>query len=217
MGAGIPKQYLPLAGKTVLEYTLQRFTGIDAIKGLVVVLAADDHYWQSLQTTSNTLIHTTIGGEERYQSVLNGLRYLEKMADTDDWVLVHDAARPCIRAADIKKLIRATSLCADGAILAVPVRDTMKRADPGNRITATVSRDQLWHAQTPQIFQLGTLRAALEKVVEQNTTVTDEAQAIELIGLSPLLVEGHPDNIKITHPADLTLAEIYLRQQEKPL
>jgi 2-C-methyl-D-erythritol 4-phosphate cytidylyltransferase len=217
MGTGIPKQYMPLAGKTVLEHTLQRFTGIDTIKGLVVVLAADDHYWQSLQITSNTLIHTTIGAAERYQSVLNGLRYLEKMADADDWVLVHDAARPCVRPADIKKLINATSLCVDGAILAVPVRDTMKRADAGNRITATVSRDQLWHAQTPQIFQLGTLRAALEKVVGQNMAVTDEAQAIEMTGLCPLMVEGHPDNIKITHPADLSLAEIYLRQQETQL
>ena len=102
MGTGIPKQYMPLAGKTVLEHTLQRFTGIDVIKGLVVVLASDDHYWQSLQITSNTFIHTTIGGAERYQSVLNGLRYLEKMADADDWVLVHDAARPCVRPADIK-------------------------------------------------------------------------------------------------------------------
>ena len=116
-----------------------------------------------------------------------------------------------------KKLINATSLCVDGAILAVPVRDTMKRADAGNRITATVSRDQLWHAQTPQIFQLGTLRAALEKVVGQNMAVTDEAQAIEMTGLCPLMVEGHPDNIKITHPADLSLAEIYLRQQETQL
>jgi len=217
MGTGTPKQYLPLAGKTVLEHTLQRFTDIDAIKGLVVVLAADDHYWQSLQLTSNTLIHTTLGGAERYQSVLNGLRYLEKMADADDWVLVHDAARPCVRPADIKKLISATSLCADGAILAVPVRDTMKRSDAGNRITATVSRDKLWHAQTPQIFRFATLRSALEKVVGQNLSVTDEAQAIEATGLCPLLVEGHPDNIKITHPADLSLAEIYLRQQEKQL
>jgi 2-C-methyl-D-erythritol 4-phosphate cytidylyltransferase len=215
MGAGIPKQYLHLAGKTVLEHTLQQFINIDSIKGLVVVLAADDQYWPSLNLDSTNRIHTTSGGLERYNSVLNGLHYLEQMAHEDDWVLVHDAARPCVRPHDIKKLISAMSQCPDGAILAVPVRDTMKRSDSDNRITSTVSRDRLWHAQTPQIFRLSALRDALERVISQNISVTDEAQAIELTGLHPLLVEGHPDNIKITHPADLALAEIYLNQQEK--
>jgi 2-C-methyl-D-erythritol 4-phosphate cytidylyltransferase len=215
MGAGIPKQYLQLAGKTVLEHTLQQFINIDAIKGLVVVLAAEDEYWPTLNLDSTARIHTTSGGIERYNSVLNGLRYLGQMAHDDDWVLVHDAARPCVRPDDIKKLISAMSQCPDGAILAVPVRDTMKRADSDNLITGTVSRDRLWHAQTPQIFRLSALRDALEMVIRQNISVTDEAQAIELTGLRPLLVEGHPDNIKITHPADLALAEIYLNQQEK--
>ncbi len=215
MGNGMPKQYLPLAGKTVLEHTLQCFTDLDVVSGIVLVIAEQDRYWKTLPISANPRIYTTIGGAERCQSVLYGLRYLEKMACPDDLVMVHDAARPCVRAFDIEKLINLAGQCDDGAILGIPVRDTMKRADTGNQITETVCRDHLWHALTPQIFKLSLLRNALESVIANKLTVTDEAQAIEMTGLRPLLVEGHPDNIKITHPADLPLAERYLTLQEK--
>jgi len=214
MGTEVPKQYLPLYGKTILEHSLKHICGHDAIKGIVVVLAENDNRWNTLPLASNLKIHTTTGGIQRYHSVLNGLHYLNTLAQADDWVLVHDAARPCLRTDDLDKLLEAASGCPDGAILAVPVRDTMKRADPDNRISATVNRDQLWHALTPQIFRLSALRSALEKIIANNIAVTDEAQAMEITGVRPLLVEGHHDNIKITHQADLVLAEIYLAQQE---
>ncbi len=215
MGVNTPKQYLPLLGKTVLEHTLQRFCDHPAVNGVVVVLAENDHYWKTVSPATNQKIHTTTGGLKRCHSVLNGLRYLENIAQADDWVMVHDAARPCIRPKDLDKLIHAASGCPDGAILAVPVRDTMKRAGIDSKISETVSRDDLWHALTPQMFRLSTLKTALKNAIEKNIPVTDEAQAVELTGLRPLLVEGHADNIKITHQADLALAETYLAQQER--
>lgn len=214
MGVNTPKQYLTLSGKTVLEHTLQRFCDHVAIKGIVVVLPENDHYWKTVSLATNKKIHTTIGGPKRYHSVLNGLHYLEKIANADDWILVHDAARPCVRIEDIDKLILAVQSCPDGAILAVPARDTMKRAKD-MQIDSTISRDDLWHALTPQMFRLSILKTALEQAIETDIPVTDEAQAIELTGLRPLLVEGHADNIKITHQVDLALAETYLAQQKR--
>jgi len=214
MGTEVPKQYLPLYGKTIVEHSAGRLCDHKSIAGVIVVLAENDARWDSLPLATNPKIHTTTGGMQRYHSVLNGLLYLNTIAQADDWVLVHDAARPCLRTDDIDKLIQAASACADGAILAVPVRDTMKQADPDNRISATVNRNQLWHALTPQMFRLSVLRSALENIIANNIAVTDEAQAIEMTGVRPLLVEGHPDNIKITLQADLVLAEIYLARQE---
>lgn len=217
MGAEIPKQYLPLMGKTVLEHTVLRFCEHVDIRAVIVVLADNDLHWKKLSLAKNPKVHTTTGGIQRYHSVFNGLRYLEKMASVDDWVLVHDAARPCIRIEDINKLIQAAVSSVDGAVLAIPERDTMKRATRDRKIESTVSRDDLWHAQTPQIFRYSMLKSALENVFAKNIPVTDESQAIEMFGKFPMLVEGHADNIKITHPADLMLAEVYLKQQESRL
>lgn len=214
MGAEVPKQYLQIKGKTILEHTLARFCQHPRIEGVVVARAADDKYWPALEVVSHPKVMQTLGGRERCHSVLNGLAYLQNRAQPDDWVLVHDAARPCIRAEDIERLMSELSHHPVGGILALPVRDTMKRGDAGNEIIETVDRQGLWHALTPQMFRLGTLNNALQEAIVNNRLVTDEAQAMELAGLRPKLVQGHPDNIKVTHKLDLSLAELYLSQQE---
>lgn len=215
MGGHIPKQYLPLRGKTVLEHTVERLLQLDPIAGIVVVLHEQDNHWTSLPLAGHAKIHTTIGGAERCNSVLNGLRRLEPIANPDDLVLVHDAARPCVRIGDVMRVIEAARTCPDGAILAIPVRDTLKRAGSFGFIENTIDRASLWQAQTPQAFGLVLLRDALEQAVAHRTLVTDEAQALELTGRKPFLVEGHPDNIKITDPSDLNLAMLYLQNQEQ--
>jgi 2-C-methyl-D-erythritol 4-phosphate cytidylyltransferase len=154
-----------------------------------------------------------MGGAERCHSVLNGLAGLAQRAAGNDWVLVHDAARPCLRRADLDGLIVAVEDDPVGGILGVPVRDTMKQAGPTDRIEATVPRDGLWHAFTPQAFRLGLLRRALETALAAGRLVTDDASAVELLGLQPRLIEGHADNIKITRPEDIPLAHFFLEQQ----
>ena len=200
MKTDVPKQYLKIRGKTILEHTLDRFLKHSKIDGIVVVIADTDEYWSSIPITDNKKITTAPGGRERCHSVLNGLKCLLSIAMPDDWVLVHDAARPCLRKEDIDHLIDSLGNHHVGGILATPVRDTMKRAGINNEITETVERDQLWHALTPQMFRLGPLASALDKQIEENRLVTDEAMAMELSGKFPLLVEGHPDNIKIFLP-----------------
>jgi 2-C-methyl-D-erythritol 4-phosphate cytidylyltransferase len=155
------------------------------------------------------------GGQERRDSVLNSLDALTEHASIDDWVLVHDAVRPCLRDEDIDRLMNALWSDAVGGLLAVPVRDTMKRAGGDGRISETVSRESLWHAQTPQMFRLGALRDAIRQSVDAGRNVTDEAQAMELTGARPGLVQGHEDNIKITQPEDLKLAEMFLTRMEE--
>jgi len=215
MEADIPKQYLQIKGKCILEYTLEKFCHYPRIEGIVIALAENDKYWPGLSISSNKKIIQTIGGAERCHSVLNGLRCLGNVAASNDWVLVHDAVRPCVRVEDIEKLIDSVGAGVKGGLLAVPVRDTMKRADKTNCVTETVDRSGLWHALTPQMFRLAELIAALEHTLRDKLLVTDEAQAMEFHKVNPLLVEGHPDNIKVTHPRDLLLAELYLLEQEK--
>jgi len=210
-----PKQYLTLQGRALLEHVLQCFCDHPAIAGIVVALAPEDPFWGELAIAGHDKITTVTGGLERCHSVLNGLQALQEAAARDDWVLVHDAARPCLRRADIDALIEALAAHPVGGILAIPVRDTMKRAGPGNVIEATVDRTRLWHALTPQMFRLGLLEQALAAAVAAGSLVTDEAQAVEITGRQPLLVPGHPDNIKVTHRSDLPLAELFLSQQEK--
>ena len=212
MSAERPKQYLPLLGRTVIEHSLDKLMGVPAIAGGIVVLAADDRYWPTLAYRSDKPLWLTAGGSERCQSVYNGLSALAPRAKPDDWVVVHDAARPCIRQSDIEQLF--TTLLDDpvGGLLAVPVKDTLKRADRELRVSETENRDQLWQAQTPQVFRLQILQDALSIGLRQGKIVTDEAAAIEDIGLSPRLVQGHYDNIKITTPEDLILAEFYMNQ-----
>ncbi|MFO1436184.1 MAG: 2-C-methyl-D-erythritol 4-phosphate cytidylyltransferase [Gammaproteobacteria bacterium] len=215
MGADLPKQYLPLRGKTIIEHTLQRFVDHPRIDGVMVALAAHDEVWPTLEISKHPKIHRTAGGRERCHSVLNALKALAWNSSFIDWALVHDAARPCLRRADIDCMLDAVVDHPVGGILALPVRDTMKRADENNTITETIDRTGMWHALTPQMFRIGPLASAIESALAQGVNVTDEAQAMELSGQWPLLVEGHADNIKVTRPQDLVLAEIYLRYQEE--
>lgn len=210
MKADRPKQYLPLRGRTVIEHTLACFTHHPAINGIVVALSQGDPYWPELHIDSAIPLHVAAGGQERCHSVLNALRLLAQHADANDWVLVHDAARPCLARTDIDKLCAELEHDEVGGILAVPVRDTMKRADGEGRISATEERNGLWHALTPQMFRIGLLTQALERALADGFVVTDEASAVEHAGLRPKLVEGRADNIKVTRPEDLALAEFFL-------
>lgn len=214
MGSDLPKQYLKLLGKTVLEHTIERLAKYPDICGIVVALSADDPYWPRLSIATEKTLHTVNGGAERCHSVLNALNYLGGFADKDDWVLVHDAARPCIRQDDLERLINELRSHPYGGLLGLPVSDTMKRTDSSGNVVETVERSQLWRALTPQMFPLGVLRDAIQSAIDNGELVTDDASAMELSGKAPHMVEGHSDNIKITRPQDLKLAELYLAQQE---
>ncbi len=213
MGAATPKQYLQLAGKTVLQWTLERLSVQPQINGLVVVLSPGDDRWNSMDVDFPIPVSRVDGGVERCHSVFNALLALSEYASPSDWVLVHDAARPCVRNSDIDRLIESIRHHAVGGLLASPVRDTMKRCDATGTILETVAREYLWHALTPQMFRLGPLRDALGAAIEKGFLVTDEASAVEHAGFAPRVVPGHSDNIKITRPEDLISAEFYLRQQ----
>jgi 2-C-methyl-D-erythritol 4-phosphate cytidylyltransferase len=212
MGSRIPKQYLPLAGKTVLEQTLSVFLKHPKINGIVLAITEGDPYWQTLskhfQDVATPIILAS-GGQERCHSVLNALICLATQADTDDWVLVHDAARPCLSTEDIDHLINTLSETSTGGLLGLPMADTVKRCDAQGYVLATVDRSELWRALTPQMFPLGVLIKALTHALENKLLVTDEASAIELQGLQVTMVEGQASNIKITHPSDLQMAELF--------
>ena len=214
MQAKIPKQYISINNKLILEHSLEQFCLHPAIEGVVIAISKDDDVWETLDIRSHPKISVVEGGVERCHSVLNGLRALSARANINDWVLVHDAARPCLRKEDIDRLMDALDDDKVGGLLGLPVRDTMKRADATGTIQETIVREGLWHALTPQMFHLGVLIDSLEKAFSKGLLVTDEAQAIEFNDLQPALIEGHPDNIKITHNNDLALAELFLSQQE---
>lgn len=214
MGATLPKQYLPLAGRTVIEHSMARLAALPGVAGLVVALAADDPYWSTLKLQLDVPVQRITGGAERCHSVLAALTWLLGVADARDWVLVHDAARPCVRRSDLQRLIETLADDPVGGLLAIPARDTKKRADASGRVVQTVDRTDLWKAQTPQMFRLGALHEALSRAIVAGDLVTDEASAMERAGLMPRLVEGHSDNIKITRPEDLVLAEFYIKQQD---
>lgn len=213
MGAAVPKQYLRLGARTVLEHTLWRLAGHTLIQRVVVAISAGDEYFEELRASLPDKITTAAGGAERCHSVLSALHALTAHAAPDDWVMVHDAARPCVRVADLDSMLDTLGDDAVGGILAAPVRDTLKRCDASGAIIATVDRTQLWHALTPQMFRLGTLIHAIESALADGVIVTDEAQAIERIGLTPRVVAGSADNLKITHPEDLALAGMILAAQ----
>jgi 2-C-methyl-D-erythritol 4-phosphate cytidylyltransferase len=213
LGADIPKQYLDLAGRPVIDYSLRLFLEHLRISGVVAALDPADAYWEGTPLADHAHIMRAAGGAERCHSVLNALDELAPIADEMDWVLVHDAARPCLRAEDLDRLLDAVSDHPVGGLLGVPVRDTMKQAGPDGAVLRTVPREDLWHAFTPQMFRLGLLRHALRLALETGKLVTDDASAVELLGLAPLLVEGHADNIKITRREDLALARFHLEQQ----
>ena len=210
-GSEVPKQYMPLAGQPLLVRTLERLAAHPRSIGLMVVLAEGDTQWPGIEHIDGTPVLTTIGGAERADSVLAGLRALPDDVGEADFVLVHDAARPCVRPADIEKLVVRASR-GEGGLLGAPLRDTLKRADVEGRSTGTEPRESRWRAFTPQIFRRGQLIRALQDALEAGVTITDEAMAMERAGIAPLLVEGAQDNIKITTRADLALAEFLLQR-----
>lgn len=216
MQADRPKQYLQLHNKTLLEHTLHNLYNHPAIGAIYLVLSPEDEYFKTLKTLDLTRTHRVAGGAERVDSVLAGLKAIAQTSSSNDWVLVHDAARPCVSHADIDRLIDSQSHFEDGAILASPVRDTMKRADIQSRevIAETVTRNDLWHAYTPQMFRVNTLISAIEHGLSRNATLTDEASAMELFGKTVGLVHGSVSNLKVTTPDDLALAEFYLSRGE---
>jgi len=208
MENAISKQYLMLNGKPLLQHTLATLLSLGA-RQVVLVVAEGDERVKSLPGQECCTI--VMGGDTRSASVLNALRSLT--LDESEWVMVHDGARPCLRADDVLRLIEAVGEDDVGGILAVPVVETVKEAGAQERIAGTVARERLWLAQTPQLFRFGLLRQALERAARAGVEVTDESAAVEAMGHSPLLVQGHRDNIKVTTPGDIRLAEYYLRQQ----
>lgn len=210
MAADRPKQYLQLGGLTILEHSLACFLDHPRLKGLVISLAVDDPYWPTLACAADSRIQRATGGKERADSVLNALLHLHAQgAHDDDWVLVHDAARPNLSRGDLDKLLHELADDPVGGLLAVPAKDTLKRADANGRVTETVDRSLIWQAYTPQMFRLGALHRALADSLVSDVAITDEASAIEWAGQSPRLIEGRSDNIKVTRPEDLE----WLRQR----
>lgn len=203
MNAPVPKQYLKIQNKSILEHTLHPFLIHPDIEKIVVAVSSNDPYYPQIEALQHPKISLVFGGETRAQSVYNALHTLNE----NDWVLVHDAARPCLKRSDLDKILQIDS--EQGAILATPAVDTMKRAN-GMHILHTEDRATLWHALTPQFFKVSLLRNALRLAFEQNITITDEASAMEFAGYSPLLIAGRSDNLKVTRPEDLALAEFYL-------
>ena len=199
----------------MLARTLERLGSYAKLRGMLVGIAPNDVHWPTLNFSTSTMLGTYMGGNQRAATVLNGLRALATHASAEDWVLVHDAARPCLRHADIDLLMTAVDGHADGGLLAIPVSDTLKRADRQGCVEQTVAREGLWRALTPQVFQLGALTAALTKALHEGVEFTDEASAMEYDGARPRLVHGRADNIKVTLPDDLALAELILREQER--
>ena len=220
MGTDLPKQYLPLLGKTIIEHTLDKLVMLDAVEGIMVALSPDDPYFATLPIAAHPKIFTTEGGDERSASVLSALVSLEEKASLpqknqlSDWVLVHDAARCCIRLSAIQSLLTALANNEIGGILGVPVSDTLKKVGRTQTIVDTVDRTSIWQAQTPQMFRYDILIESLRVALRKGLVITDEASAVEMAGYSPAIVMGHYDNIKITHPEDLDLAAAILREQD---
>jgi len=217
MQSAMPKQYLSLNDRPVIEHTINALLQNKNIAGLVIALQADDAYWSDINIRSQKPVLRTTGGKERADSVLNAINELfnyEKFDMDSDWVMVHDAVRPCLRQQDIDKLVLEVGEDDNGGLLALPVRDTMKRQGAHAAVAATVERENLWHALTPQYFPAATLKKALEQAQQGGLAITDESSAMEFAGFSPKLVQGHEDNIKITRPDDLRLASLYLQSQE---
>ncbi|MGV6827101.1 MAG: 2-C-methyl-D-erythritol 4-phosphate cytidylyltransferase [bacterium] len=209
MGSEIPKQYIQIRGKSILDHTLGKLLSLSEIERVVVAISDQDEYWAESQYANDPRVLVTSGGEERAFSVLNGLVTLSETADANDWVLVHDAVRPCVEPADISRLMTIAGQHAIGGILGAPVTDTIKQVS-ASTVQTTVDRAALWRAFTPQMFRLGMLRSALRQALSSDLLVTDECSAIEAAGHEPLVVNGQSTNIKITSPEDLKIANMLL-------
>lgn len=211
----IPKQYVELLGRPLIAHSIDAVKGHSAVNAVTVALAPDDTWFAQLLQEEYPDVHLVVGGTSRAESVLNGLNDIESKNPECQWVLVHDAARPCLAARHLARLIERATASSHGGILAVPVSDTLKRAD-GDRIENTVDRSKFWAAQTPQLFPVTELRTALQMALSMKHEPTDEAAAMEQAGFHPLLVEGDSSNLKVTRSSDLSLAEhiLRLRSQE---
>lgn len=217
MQADCPKQYLRIRDCFLLDITLSRLLEHPAFSGCMVALNPEDEWWPRTEASKSGKVSTCKGGAERADSVLAALQAFATRADTNDWVLVHDVARPCLSHTDLNRLMSELSEHSVGGLLAAPVTDTLKitRTDGTHvDVVGTQDRSHLWRALTPQMFRFGTLVSALEQAAQLGRVVTDEASAVEMTGVTPRIVEGRPDNIKVTLPADLALAEFILDQLE---
>jgi 2-C-methyl-D-erythritol 4-phosphate cytidylyltransferase len=201
-----PKQYLTLCGRPLIEWAVAPLLEHVAISAVVVAVAPDDPFWNQTSLAAHSRVRRVAGGAERADSVRAGIAALAGEAASDDWVLVHDAARPCLPAEDVERLMTDLADHPVGGLLATPVVDTLKRADAKGCVAQTVPREGLWRALTPQMFRFGVLERALRTAAERSVSVTDEAQAVELLGLAPKLVPGSADNLKVTTPPDLECA-----------
>ncbi|WDE12830.1 2-C-methyl-D-erythritol 4-phosphate cytidylyltransferase [Thalassomonas haliotis] len=213
MLSACPKQYLQLDGLTILEHTVNRLLSVDDIQHVVIVISPQDGYFNDTGLANHPDVTTVSGGKERVDSVLAGLKAVDSARYP--WVLVHDAARPCVPKEDINALISRCRETGDGGLLAYQVRDTMKRGDASGQVLETVEREALWHALTPQMYPAAQLQTAIEKALEHNIPITDESSAMEYVNHTSVLVAGSSENLKITRPDDLAMAEfILIKQQE---
>ena len=217
MGSTIPKQYLTIDGVPLILHALRRLSAVSEIQIIIVVIHSEDNQWAKLQKSigeefKNRII-TVRGGDERYQSVLNGLTAVAEFADKDDWVLVHDAVRPCVRTSDIESLISKVLPHSVGGLLGSAVDNTLKKVGADLTVIETVDRESYWNALTPQMFRFAQLKASIEAVLASGEQVTDEAAAMEVAGFKPIMIAGSKDNIKITVESDLLLASQILKNQ----
>lgn len=213
VGSSIPKQYIVIAGKTILEHSISPFVNNSRIVGITIALNPQDKHFDALNIkTTSKKIHSVIGGVTRAHSVLSALESIEDKLDENDYVLVHDAARPCLLMRDLDHLIDVCIRHEVGGILGSPVSDTIKQVENSN-IVNTLDRANIWRAYTPQMFKLGVLRSAIQKVFTDNISITDEASALEYEGYQPCMVEGDALNIKVTTAEDISLAEMFLQKE----
>lgn len=218
MNAPRPKQYLSVAGRPVIEWTLRRILAPERVAGAVVAIAPGDPFWPEAGFGLGKPVVAVTGGRERFESVTNALRHLAHSVGRDAWALVHDAVRPCVSSEELERLLAAADMSRpDGALLGLPVRDTLKRAGPAGQVECTVPREGLWQALTPQLFPVRALLPALEALPRSGAAVTDEAQAMELAGHAPSLVPGAITNIKLTHAEDLALITLLLGESQEAL
>jgi len=215
MQASKPKQYLPFQDKTIIEVTLDRLLSFKAVIGVVVVLNERDEFWHQLNYQHDKPVLTALGADERSGSVINGLKLLEdKALKSNLWVMLHEAVRPYVTHEDLDKLMVASSSESQGLFLAHPVTDTLKRSNSDLRCLATVDRNDLWRAFTPQMFPFELITKALSHVLAKGIQITDDVSAVEALGLAPKIILGRSDNIKITYPQDILIAELILKNQK---
>lgn len=208
-----PKQYMKINGKTILEYTVERLLSVKQISKVIVVISKGDEYFNELSIANHEDVIPTQGGKDRVDSVLAGLKSIEQ--NKYHWVLVHDAARPCVDISDIQSLINSCLSTNDGGLLGHPVHDTMKQTNADNQVKNTLDRELMWHALTPQMYPIHTLIDAIEEGLLKGVNITDESSAIEAVGIKSIMIEGRSDNIKITRPDDLAYAKFILTNQQE--